>query len=289
MGETLTAVVEGIEFQASLFEPKGTNKNITLLCLPGGGLTKDYFDLAEDFSFTQRMMALGYSVITMDHLGIATNALPSDYPYYTPRQAVSHLNTALESWNISGPIIGIGHSMGGMMVMLMQGNHSSFKALGLFGSSAGGLDWGLSEEEKKYINDEEAFKHDLEKLSLAKFGTAFTRAGGGPSGASIVFGGENPGITQRLREISCEMNSASAMMSMMRGSFKSEVEAIDVPIFFAFGDHDIGIPPQDALKDFINAPSTELVVLENTGHNHFAFKSIEALCEKLNHWASNLD
>ena len=190
---------------------------------------------------------------------------------------------------IDGEIHLVGHSMGGMLIMLMQGNHSPFKALGLFGSSAGGLDWGLSEDEKKYINDEDNFARDLESLSLAKFGTPFTRAGAGPSGESITFGGETDDLTKRLREISCEMNSASAMMSMMRGSFKSEVDAIEVPLLFAFGDHDIGIPPEDAPKDFINAPSAELVVLEKTGHNHFAFSSMITLCETFDYWASNLD
>ena len=76
---------------------------------------------------------------------------------------------------------------------------------------------------------------------------------------------------------------------MTRGSFKTEVEAIDVPLFFAFGDHDIGIPPEDAPKDFINAPSAELVVLESTGHNHFAFSSIKTLYDKLDYWVSSLD
>ena len=74
---------------------------------------------------------------------------------------------ALEHWNIQTPIIGIGHSLGGMMIMLMQGAHRPFKALALFGSSAGGLDWGLSDEEKTYINKPDAFARDLEKLSLA--------------------------------------------------------------------------------------------------------------------------
>lgn len=289
MRQTLTAKIEGIELEATLFEPSGPSKNVVLFCLPGGGLTRDYFSLAADHSFVDRMTSLGFSVITMDHPGIATNALPTDFPYYTPRQSAAYLHQALELWIKDTPVIGIGHSMGGMMIMLMQGNHSPFKAIGLFGSSAGGLDWGLSEDEKKYINNEAGFARDLEALSLAKFGTPFTRAGGGPSGESIVFGGENAELTERLRDISCEMHSPSAMMSMMRGSFRTEVEAIDVPIFFAFGDHDIGIPPKDAPQDFINAPSTELIVLENTGHNHFAFSSIKIHCEKLDYWASNLD
>jgi len=289
MPEKLTTDVEGIELQASLFRPTTSDKNITLFCLPGGGLTKDYFDLAENFSFVRRMTAKGYAVITMDHPSVATNSIPDDHLYLTPRIAADYLSKALKTWMDDSPMIGVGHSMGGMMIMLMQGNHAPFSALGLFGSSAGGLDWGLSGEEKAYINDEAKFQQDLEKLSFTKFGGPYSRARGGPSGETIVFGGQTPELTQRLRDMSCEMNSTSAMMSMVRGSFKTEVEAIDVPMFFAFGDHDIGIPPEEAPKDFINAKTSELIILENTGHNHFAFTSIETLCANFDYWASNLD
>ncbi|MDA8707783.1 alpha/beta hydrolase [Hellea sp.] len=289
MAEKLTTHVEGLELQASLFRPTANNKKVTLFCLPGGGLTKDYFDLAEGFSFARSMSAKGYAVITMDHPSVATNSTPEDHPYLTPRIAAEYLSKALTSWTGDDPIIGVGHSMGGMMIMLMQGNHAPFSALGLFGSNAGGLDWGLSDEEKPYINKEAKFEQDIKQLSFAKFGGPYTQVSGGPSGTSILFGGGTPELNQRLRDISCEMNSTSALMSMVRGSFKTEVEAINVPMFFAFGDHNIGIPPEEAPKDFINAKSSELIILENTGHNHFAFTSIETFCAKFDYWASNLD
>jgi len=283
MSTTLTSTLDNVTLQADLFKADAPSRNITLFCLPGGGLTKGYFDLAPNYSFTACMTALGYDVIIMDHPGIASNPMPDDHPFFTPRDAAGYMAKALQQWDIQTPIIGVGHSLGGMMIMLMQGTHSCFKALGLFGSSAGGLDWGLSDDEKAYINQPEDFARDLEALSLAKFGGPVSRHGRGPSGESIVFGGETPALTQRLREVACEMNSAGAMMSMMRGAFRPEVEAIKVPLFFAFGDHDIGIPPADAPKDFINAPA-EVHILEMTGHNHFAFSSIQALYKNLNIW-----
>lgn len=282
----LAADIDGIKLIASKFEAAEPKKNITLFCLPGGGLSKGYFDLAPNFSFAARMSALGYDVIIMDHPGIATNALPEDLPFYTPRDAATYLTQALEQWNIKTPIIGIGHSLGGMMIMLMQGLHAPFAGLGLFGSSAGGLDWGLSDEEKTYINKAEEFAHDLQAMSLAKFGRAMIPAGNGPSGESITFGGETPELNKRLCDVACEMNAAGAMMSMMRGSFRAEAEAIDVPMLFAFGDHDIGISPKDVPKAFPNTPSTKTVILSATGHNHFAFSSIEVLCAELEGWAA---
>ena len=38
---------------------QGPRKNTTLFCLPGGGLTKDYFDLTPNYSFVDRMTAQG--------------------------------------------------------------------------------------------------------------------------------------------------------------------------------------------------------------------------------------
>jgi len=289
MGETLTASVSDIRFEATLFKAEAPRKNIKLFCLPGGGASAEFFDLADGFSFAKKMSSKGYDIITMDHPGTATNPLPSDHHFLKPREAADYIAEALNRLDIKDDIIGIGHSMGGLVTTLIQAQHRPFKAIGLLGSSAGGLEWGLSEEEKAYIDKPEDFARDLKKLTLAKFGRAFTEIPSGPSGKSITFGGETPELTQRLREVSCELYAAGGMMSMTRGSFRKEVEAIDVPIFFAFGDHDIGIPPEDAPKDYINTPSTELIVLENTGHNHFAFSSIETLCGRLDHWASNFD
>lgn len=284
MTKHLTTLVEGIELRATEFCADGISNGVTLFCLPGGGASAKFFDLTPDFSFARNMTALGYRVITMDHPGTATNLLPDTHPFFTPRQAADYIAAAMAQWGINETVIGIGHSMGGMTTTLLQARHTPFKAIGLLGSSAGGLEWGLSEEEKAYIDKPDDFARDLEKLTLGKFGRFFTEIPSGPSGKSITFGGETPELTQSLRDTSCELYTTGGMMSMVRGSFRQEVEAIDVPIFFAFGDHDIGIPPEDAPKDYINAPSTELVVLENTGHNHFAFSSINMLCKKLDVW-----
>ena len=286
MPRIVTATVDGITFQASIFEAVSPKKACTLICLPGGGASVEFFDLAPDFSLARRMSAKGYQVITMDHPGTATNPLPDGHDFLNPRKAADYIAAILEQLDVGKSVIGIGHSMGGMVTTLIQAKHRPFKALGLFGSSAGGLEWGLSDEEKAYIEKPDDFARDLEKLTLEKFGREFTEIPAGPSGRSITFGGETPELTQRLRDVSCELFAAGGLMSMTRGSFRKEVEAIDVPIFFAFGDHDIGITPEEAPKDYINAPSTELVVLENTGHNHFAFSSIETLCERLDYWAS---
>lgn len=85
---------------------------------------------------------------------------------------------------------------------------------------------------KNYIDQRESFRRDIEKLTLAKFGAAFIEnPGGGPSGKSITFGGETTALTERLREIGCELYCAGGMMSMTRGSFTREAEELNIPLF----------------------------------------------------------
>ncbi len=285
MPEVLPAKFDGLRFEALQFKASGNSQKPILFCLPGGGAARGFFDLAPDYSFANLMNDLGYDLITMDHPGTASNPLPENHPFLMPRQSAEYIAKALKHWTDERPVIGIGHSMGGMIATLVQARHSPFQKLALLGSSAGGLDWGLTEEELVYKNDQEAITRELETLTLAKFKAAFTKGvGGGPSGKSIVFGGETEALVQNLRDNTCELYAAGGMMSMLRGSFKTEVYAIDIPLFFAFGDHDIGIPPKDVPQDYINAPTTKLIILENTGHNHMAFSSIHHLCTEMDQW-----
>ena len=291
--------VEGRELQlcARIFKPDSDLSGSKFFCLPGGGASRDYFDLGlfdgVDHSFASRMTALGHTVIAMDHPGTGSNMLPEDHPFLTPRQSSDYIAKACSDFinqDASNPsnIIGLGHSMGGMITVLAQARHRPFAGVALLGSSAGGLDWGLDDQEKTYIGKPDALERDLEALVIRKFGSRFVQVSGGPSGTSITFGGATERLTGRLREISIPLYGAGGMMSMTRGSFLEEVEAIDVPLFFAFGDHDIGVPPEEAPGPFTGTSDVELHVLENCGHNSFAFPVIEKLCAELDRWARQI-
>ncbi|QJB68770.1 alpha/beta fold hydrolase [Parasphingorhabdus halotolerans] len=290
--------IEGSSWQltANLYQPEDKQSGTVLFCLPGGSATRDYFDLGTvdefDFSFVSRMTQLGHTLIVMDHPGIATNPLPTNHPFLTPRQSASYLASACQLLLDDGRLrdkkaVGLGHSMGGMILVLMQARSNLFSQVALLGSSARGLDWGLDDHEKTYIGMPDAVEIDLEELVLRKFKAPFPMVASGPSGKSITFGGHNAELTQRLRDVSTNLFAAGGMMSMIRGSFAPEAAAIDVPMFFAFGDHDIGAPPDEVPIDFTGSPRVETHVLEDTGHNNFAFPSIADLCIKLDQWVGS--
>lgn len=287
-----------LSLEANLFPPQSSKDNgKLLLCLPGGGASCGYFNLPEihgtDHSFARQMAAKGYTIITMDHPGTGENPLPVGHPFLKPRRAADYIAAAFaqicDEYRLAQKqIIGVGHSMGGMVTTILQARHNLYTGIALLGSSARGLDWGTTEEEKQYIGKPEALERDLEDLVLKRYGAPFPGISGGPSGKSITFGGANEEATAALRENLAELFGAGGTTSMIRGSFAEETAAIDVPIFFAFGDHDIGAPPEEVPQDYPNAASIETHVLPDTGHNHFAFPTIDLLCKKLDQWAHNI-
>ena len=286
-----------LELSANLYEPDKIRSGLLFFCLPGGGASHGYFDLGvadgEDYSFVSRMTFFGHTLITMDHPGSGTNPLPDNHPFLVPRQASDYLGTAFqqicEEEKLSQLFnLGLGHSMGGMTMTLVQARMKMFSGLALLGSSARGLDWGTTDEEKIYVGKPKELERDLQQLVMTRYGSAFPEIPAGPSGKSITFGGANEAITQKLRDNMAHLYAAGGTTSMIQGSFADEAASIKVPLFFAFGDHDIGAPPEEVPQDYPGAPDIEMHILENCGHNSFAFPVIDKLCLQLDNWARKI-
>lgn len=277
----------GYPLHALLYE--ADRSDTLLVALPGGAANRTYFDLAPDHSFARRVKEAGFDCLIADHPGTASNPRPSD-DFISPRAAVDELALALQSWSVGyETIIGVGHSMGGMMITLLQARHNLFDAISLMGSSTGGLAWGLNEKARTYIDAPvEKIEADLEALTLDMFGSPWPPNMGGPNKTGSTFGGETDELTQALRDVSCGLFAAGGMMSMIRGSFTPEAEAIRVPMLFVFGDNDIGQSPDKAPDGFPNAARTDVIVLPDTGHNHFAYSSFDTLMPKFNAWVASI-
>jgi pimeloyl-ACP methyl ester carboxylesterase len=269
-----------------------------LFCLAGGGANRRYFDLGDagdrDFSFAARLTAAGFAVAAADVPGVGDSSLPTVPGFLSPRAAAAALHAALAELRATAPgladlpVIGVGHSMGGMMIVLQQGAFGDFAGIALLGSNAGGLDWALADAERGYTGDEAAIERDLAALTAARFGDPFAAMRLTTAGAGTIFAGESPEATARLRTARDRLFNAGGMMSMIPGSFRTEAEAINVPLFLAFGDNDIGIPPHLVSRDFPAVPDVTLIILPGTGHNHFGFSTMARLCARLGHWATTL-
>ena len=280
----------GLALRADLHRPAGSPRAL-LFCLAGGGANRGYFNLGDadnrGFSFAERMTAQGFAVAAIDIPGVGGSETPPDFDRFSPRDAAAVLHDALavlhRQAGLAAPVIGLGHSMGGMLIILQQAQFGDFAAVALLGSNASGLDWALTEAEHAYAHDEAAVARDLPALVAARFGSAFDPMQVKP-GAGAIFAGESREATQLLRSARDRLFNAGAMQSMIPGSLASEAGAIRCPLFLASGDKDIGAPPREAIAAFPDVAEALLLILPATGHNHFGFASLALLCGKLAGW-----
>lgn len=288
---------EGASVAIDLHLPDAPPRTL-LFCLAGGGTHRRYYDLGDaddrDFSFAARLTAAGFAVAAADPPGVGDSILPATPGFFSPRDAAAALHTALarllvEQPTLAGiPVIGVGHSMGGMLIVLQQGRFGDFAGVALLGSSAGGLDWALTDAERAYSGDEAGVERDLAALTQARFGDPFAAMRLTMAGANTIFAGESAEATERLKTARDRLFNAGGMMSMIPGSFRTEAEAITVPLFLGFGENDIGTLPHLVSRDFPGAGDVSLIVLPGTSHNHFGFSTMAQLCARLGHWAATL-
>src|SRR6185312_7250360 len=149
---------------ATIVEPGGERNGRVLYCLPGGGMSRRYFDLdAPGFSMAEHLAAQGFVVVTIDHPGVGESPPPDDPWTLTPdvvadaAAAVAELDAQL-----GGIPIGVGHSMGGMLTVTVQARHRPYAGLGLLGYAHSdhyeltALAGFLSDEEKSLVGNQDA-------------------------------------------------------------------------------------------------------------------------------------
>jgi len=293
--ETVTELDGGapIALAATVFaaDVPVTERPVVLFCFPGGGMSRRYFDL-DGFSFAGSMTGAGFLVIAFDHAGIGDSGKPRDAFALSARrlaaseaQAVGEVAARLRTGDLHDDIaaipdfsmIGLGHSMGGMLVTMQQAAFRPYAALALLGFSTRGLPEVLTpaeqEEAKRAIRDDDYYV----RLAVQRFG--------GAALADIPARREG---SAALKAASAPLLTVAAMQSMLPGNVAEEAASIDVPIFLAVGDKDITGRPEAIAPRFSAAPDTQLLVMENAGHHPFIAPSAEALYTALGAWAASL-
>jgi pimeloyl-ACP methyl ester carboxylesterase len=127
---------------------------IVAFAFPGGGLSRGYFDVEYegDDSYSQAAFHArrGWIVVTCDHLGVGDSSQPAPESLTYARLARANDAAArvildqLRAGTIAGGLgpvtvrgtLGMGHSMGGCITIVAQGNHATFDLLAVLGFSA---------------------------------------------------------------------------------------------------------------------------------------------------------
>jgi pimeloyl-ACP methyl ester carboxylesterase len=283
-------------------------KPVALVCLPGGGMSKRYFDLQvpddDSFSFAAQMAARGFICVLVDHLGVGDSSRPAD-GYALTAEVLTQANARatesvldkLRDGSLFKELsaipkvtsVGVGHSMGAMLTITQQALARQHRGIAVLGFSTRGLPEYLMGEARELARDLSAARREVVRLARATFRTDYPVIGRTEDGASLYAGKTaEPAGVEAIKAARQPLLPVTAFMSMLPGNVAPEAAAIDVPVFVGLGERDMAGPPLEAPKAFTASPAVTLEVLPGAGHSHFLFPARVQLFDALAAWAAKL-
>lgn len=279
-----------------IFEPTGTPVSV-LCCLAGGPVTRRYWDLDVPgangaYSFARAMTAKGHVVVLADHLGVGDSSTPPPMELNVDVLAAAQhhaMSQVLAGYPGVSPI-GVGHSMGAMLTAVQQAHHRSYDAVALTGFTNCGLPDYVPPDLIPFIDDPVRLRAELATVLSQRSEFPPPPADDAPPRRPVRFHGSRlPNeVADAVRAIAASPPPLAAMLSMVPGSIKPELDVIDVAVLIANGDLDITGPIEDIPAAFPQAPRVDTVVLPETGHSHHAFPGRVVLYDALDSWVRSL-
>ena len=290
-----------LSVQADIYRPPRLRSPPTaLFCLPGGALTRGYYDLQSDpapepahsaagFSFARSLSARGFIVVTLDPLGVGGSSRPRNGFELTPDVLTEANAVAVDRIcrDLALPdlrTIGVGHSMGAMLTAMHQARECRHAGLMLFGYSTRGLAPALSPEEAAFADDPAGTRQNVVRLARARSREPYPEINSSQGRGLFACKGADRRGVEALQSARTELLITAGLFSMIPGSSAPECARLDIPIFLAVGDQDIAGPPHEIPASFPAAPDVTLLVLPATGHCHFLFASRRHLFARASDW-----
>jgi pimeloyl-ACP methyl ester carboxylesterase len=293
---------------ADLFAPQSIRPTPLLwVCIPGGGISRQYFDLDVagqngTFSMARHLAAAGDLVVTIDPPGVGESDTPDDGYTLTPRVVADVLAAALDGLRaelrgdgfaaagVSGvvprTVVGLGHSAGALLVAFQQAHHHSYDIVALLGFSASGLPGVLNEDELRYAGRPERLSEDVKNLTRARFGDPLPEWSSGTG--ELETNALSAQVEMALAAASSRLLALVGMTAIVPGSVQPELDELRIPIFAALGEHDLG-GTLDVLPGQLPAcADLTLFLLEGAGHSHNVAVNRRLLWDRVARWASSV-
>lgn len=294
------------EIAVSVVAPSafGRSGSATVLCcLPGGSLSRRYWDLEVDgdrrFSFAEFMAGRGIATLAIDHLGVGDSSRPQDgaapdllrlaranQAAFAQAMARLRAGDASEGRPPSAELrsVGVGHSMGSCMTVVQQAHFAPHRAIVLLSFTTRGLPHFLTEAERAFAGDPQGARAQLPELIRARFGTPWPAPPNGAGReAAYGVGTAPPEAVRALRKASTRLAAGPGILSMIPGAFAPEAERIRVPVFLAVGDHDLHAADH-ASGEFPHAPEVVAYRLPDCWHCHNVANTRERLWARIARW-----
>ncbi len=280
---------------------------IVVCCLAGGTCSTRYFDLEveglADYSMAGHLAGHGFVTITLDHLGIGESSRVDDVFLLTPpvvsaandlahREVLAALadgTLPLEGW--SGPVtpivIGLGHSMGGMLATVQQARHGTFDAVVVLGHGGDGLPEVLTPDEAAVTGDLDEIVGSIEALARQRFSRPSGERRGLVPGSFLAADVPDAVRTAFVNQQTSLLFSCG-LTSMIPGATDFEKGSITAPLFLGFGEYDLTTDFTGSVAHYRSARDITLFVVPGSAHCHNQAGNRVLLWDRIASWANAL-
>jgi pimeloyl-ACP methyl ester carboxylesterase len=285
--------VKAAGLAATVVEPHAGWNGRVLYCLPGGGMSRRYFDLGlAGYSMTEHLVARGFVVVTVDHPAVGDSPVPDNPWSLTPSVVADADAAAVRELHdqLGGTPIGVGHSMGSMLTVALQARHRVYAGLALLGYAHiehyehTELASYLSDEEREVLGDPDGIASRIVELAQKKFGRPLPR-GTTTRSEFLLAGMPVPDdALDALDECIAPLLACCGLASMLKCTSR-DIRAIDVPVLVGFGARDITGDARSTATALVLCPDITLFELPDAGHNHNVAPNRALLWERVATWA----
>ena len=275
-----------------------------VFCLAGGRCTTGYFDLEvrghDGYNMAEHLAGRGLVVVALDHLGLGASSPLDDICVVTPRVAAAahdhavreiaarlRAGTLVDNLPAFAPsaLVGLGHSMGGMVIVVEQSDHATFDAIIVLGHNADGS-WDALTDDERLLMDIPRDHREQAMVELAR-----VRARGLPpdtarrAPAGSFFNADVPrAVKGAFGALRTELLYSCALSTMVPGHTDREKADITVPVFLAFGDHDLTDDYEGNAARYTSSHDVTLFVLPDSAHCHNQASTREELWDAVARW-----
>ncbi len=274
-----------------------------LLCLPGGTYDKRYWHLEipghPGYSFAEHLTGQGYLVVALDHLAVGESsdphasgdlslALLADGDAAVADQVRARLREGTLADGVPPldlPMIGVGHSMGGCLTVMVQARSRPYDAIVLLGYAVQ-----FNTLNQDYTTDDPAARA---AQAEALFRTIY---GVGPDVTSWMVDRDIAHQVFHASDVPAEVIAADdAAVSRMPvragvetgipGYVQRDAAAIDVPVFLAFGTVvDLTPGPYAEPANYGASGDVTLYLVEGSAHCHNFSSNRTVLWDRIGRW-----
>jgi pimeloyl-ACP methyl ester carboxylesterase len=279
-------------------------------CLAGGGCATPYFDLQvegfDGYSMAEYFCDRGAVVVAFDHPGIGDSDPVADPFAITPSlvakchdRAVREVGERLAAGTLAPEVaavvepmvVGLGHSMGGLIAVVAQGLCQSFDALVVLGHSGTGMPEVLTEAELQVTTgmaDVLEIEEKIQMLARVRFAVPSEVPRKQP-GRGAFFADDVPKeVQQAFARAGVPLLFTCGLTAMIPNSAGTQAASIEVPVFLGFGDHDFTADRYRSMSLFRSASYSSVYLLAESGHCHNQASSRAQLWGRLLDWIGHL-